>query len=557
MQSPEALAQMDAILRLDPAWRFYRTFATEHQRQVIESTALYLHIDKPNQVGGTQTMLVDAALYLKGIHPTRPRPHEPMQILFIVPKKAQMGSIFGKRLFKASSIVTTVPVYAKHLEAEPDLATLGQLPLLCSEEQGAHLEMTGSAMGRVVSKATVPGPYGNDELFFYISGDDKAWETVMGNNYHAIYRDESVAKGQNLLPELKLRVAIHHDRHSVDRPGCGYIRWGCTTLKFSEELRDFVKFCKAGVEGHAQIKLLPQDNPTISDKTRDAMSKGMSVGEGKKRLYGTANAMDEDLILRVERDLVLMKRPYQLQPSDNLWLSYDPGFRDPCAIQLYAVPKGTKHLVTLAYRSWAYGTTHEHVACMADMLRGRLAVSIVCDPAIKRTDSITGVSNYAIFCEACNTAGIRLNSAPCLGRNRYEDTIPLLQTFLSHQEDRALWFDCDGDGTEEALCQFETFRYKEGAVRKMLEANVYQKNNQAVDSTRYLCSRFPSWIDLGPHTSTEEYERAEASLAIADPLAAKQRKLLDDGAAAYDQFYAENGGVPGHREGLTFSTVEW
>ncbi len=557
MNPAEAKAWMDQEYRLDPAYRFYTTFATPNQRAIIESTALYLHIRKPNQVGGTATMLVDAALYLKGIHPTRPRPKEPMQLLFIVPKKAQMGSIFGRRLFKECGIVTAIPPYAHILDKEPDLAGLGKLPLLLTEAQGAHLEKTGSSMGRVVSKATIPGPYGDDELYFYISGDEKAWESIMGNNYHGIYRDESVAKGMNLMPELRTRVGIHHDRHGVDRPGCGYIRWGCLSAMYSEELKIFTDLCEAKVEGHAQVRLDQSDNPAISKKTRDAQALGMSKAEADKRLWGTTTAFDENLILRVDRQLVLRKTPYQLQPSDNLWLSYDPGFRDPCAIQLYAVPKDSKRIITLSYRSWAYGTTHEHVACMADMLRGRLAMSIVCDPAIKRSDSITGQSNYAVFCAACETAGIRLNSAPCLGRNRYEDTIPLLQTFLSHQEGRSLEFDCDGDGTEEALCQFETFRYKEGAPRKALETNVYQKNNQAVDGTRYLCSRFPMWIDIGPHTSTEEYERAEAAKALEDPAMAAHDRMMVQGAKDYDAFFAENGGIPGDSSQLTFSFDSW
>lgn len=549
---PVAMAKLDALLRLDPAWRFYRSLATANQRAVIESTDLYLHVDKPNQVGGTLTMLVDAVLYLKGIHPTRPRPKEPMQILFIVPKKAQMGSIFGKRLFKGSSIVTNHPAYAALLAEEPDLAQLGSIPLLCREDE-AHLEKTGSSMGRVVSKASVPGPYGIDELYFYISGDDKAWETVMGNNYHAIYRDESVAKGQNLMPELRMRVAIHHDRHSIDRPGCGYIRWGCTTLKFSEELKEYVELCKAGVANHRQIRLSKSDNPTISEAARVSLAVGMSENEAAKRIWGTSTAMDEDLILRVEREKVVLKAPYQLRPADNLWLSYDPGFRDPCAICLYAVPKESQRLILLAYRSWAFGTTHEHVACMASLLSGRLAVSIVCDPAIKRTDTITGVSNFDIFCEAVVTAGIRLNSAPCLGRNRYEDTVPLLQTFLSHEEGRALCFDRDGDGTEEALCQFETFRYKEGAVRKCLEANIYQKNNQAVDATRYLCSRFPAWIDLGPHTSKAEEAAAEEAAEQIEPALALHRKRLAAGAEAYDAWMAEN--AVGQSDGLSVSAL--
>ncbi len=556
MQSPEALAALDKLLRLDPAWRFYRTFATPHQKAIIESQALYLHIKKPNQVGGTATMLVDAALYLKGVHPTRPRPHEPMQLLFIVPRKAQMGSIFGKRLFRESGFVTDIPAFKHVIDAEPDLKDIGKLPLLLTEADGAHLEKTGSSMGRVVSKATIPGPYGNDELYFFISGDDKAWETVMGNNYHGIYRDESVAKGKNLMPELRTRVGIHHDRHATDRPGCGYIRWGCLAAMYSEELKEFIALCEAKVQGHAQVCLDQSDNPAISQKTREAQALGMSKEEADKRLWGTTTAFDENLILRVDRDLVLRKTPYQLQPMDNLWMSYDPGFRDPCAIQLYCVPKGTQRVITLAYRSWKYGTTHEHVTCMADMLKGRLAVTIVCDPAIKRTDSITGVSNYQIFCESCTTAGIRLNSSPCLGRNRYEDTIPLLQTFLSHQEGRSLEFDCEGDGIDECLSQFETFRYKEGAPRKALEANVYQKNNQAVDGTRYLCSRFPAWIDLGPHTSIHEYEQTRAAQELEDPVGAAHRKALEQGARDYDAFF-EDGGSPSTDSGLTFSHESW
>lgn len=556
MQSPEALAEMDRILRLDPAWRFYRTFATENQRKVIESTALYLHIDKPNQVGGTLTMLVDAALYLKGIHPTKPRPRESMQLLFIVPRKAQMGSIFGKRLFKQSSLVTTSPAFADILEKEPYLADIGTLPLLLTEEQGVRLEKTGSSMGRVVSKATIPGPYGDDELFFFISGDDKAWLSIMGNNYHGVYRDESVAKGQNLMPELRTRVGIHHDRHGVDRPGCGFIRWGCTTLAFSEELRDFVALCKANVEGHEQIRLTPADNPSISNKTREAQALGMSKAEADKRLWGTATAFDENLVLRVDRALIMRKEPYIVKPDDNLWLAYDPGFRDPCAIVLAAVPKNTKDIIVIAYRSWSWGTTAEHVAAMAALLRGRLCVSIVCDPAIKRSSSVTGISNFAIFCEAVQTAGIRLNSAPCLGNNRYESGLPLLQTFLSHQEGRALWFDRDGDGTEEALCQMEVFRFKEGATRVVLEANIYQKNNQAVDAIRYLCTRMPQWIDIGPNTSLEEFEQAAAALEISDPALAAHKRMLAQGAADYDSFMEENA-VPGDNGSLTISHESW
>lgn len=533
-----ALAVLDKRLRLDPAWRFYRTFAGPGQRAIIESTALYLHIHKPNQVGGTATMLVDASLYLKGIHPTKPRPKEPMQMLFIVPKKAQMGSIFGRRLFQASSLVTAHPAYADILAKEPDLINLGKIPLLSSEAD-AHLEKTGSSMGRVVSKATVPGPYGNDELFFYISGDDKAWETVMGNNYHAIYRDESVAKGQNLMPELRTRVGIHHDRHTIDRPGCGYIRWGCTNLKYSEELKEFSALCAAKAPGHDQVRLVPSDNPAISTKTREAQAVGMSEGEAKKRLWGTSTAQDEDLIFRVERSLVMTKTPYELKPSDNLWLAYDPGWRDPCAICLYAVPADGRSVILLKYKSWAYGTTHEHVACMADMLDGRLAVTIVCDPAIKRTDSITGQSNFDAFCESLSTANVRLGASPVLGRNRYEDTLPLVQTYLSQQEGRSLQFDMGGEGVEEVLCQFETFRYKEGAPRKVLEANIYQKNNQAVDATRYLLSRFPSWVDIGDHTSVRQSTAKKQEQDILNPELATHQRWLEAGASAYDAFMDE------------------
>lgn len=556
MQSPEALAEMDRILRLDPAWRFYRTFATANQRKIIESPALYLHIRKPNQVGGTATMLVDAALYLKGIHPVRPRPREPMQLLFIVPKKAQMGSIFGRRLFKECGFVTDIPPFKHIVDKEPELKALGSLPLLMTEAQGAHLEKTGSSMGRVVSKATVPGPYGDDELYFYISGDEKAWESIMGNNYHGIYRDESVAKGINLMPELRTRVGIHHDRHTSDRPGCGYIRWGCLSAMYSEELKIFTGLCEAKVEGHDQVRLDQTDNPAISKKTRDAQALGMSKAEADKRLWGTTTAFDENLILRVDRQVVVRSTPYQVQPDDNLWLCWDPGFRDPCAIVLAAVPKNSRDIIILAYRSWAWGTTAEQVACMADLLRGRLAVTIVCDPAVKRSSSVTGISNFVVFCEAVQTAGIRLNSAPCLGRNRYEDGLPLLQTYLSHQDGRALWFDRDGDGTEEALCQMEIYRYKEGATKVALETNIYQKNNQAVDAIRYLCTRMPQWLDLGPNTSLEEYEQAAAALEISDPALAAHKRMLAQGAADYDSFMEENA-VPGDNGSLTISHESW
>jgi hypothetical protein len=523
-----ALAVLDKHLRMDPAWRFYRTFGGKNHRRVIESEALYLHVGKPNQVGGTLAMCADAALYLKGVHPVRPRPKEPMQLLFIVPKKAQIR-IFENRFFRACGIVSAVPAFAKLLAKEPDLAEIGKRPFLCPESE-CHLEKTGSSQGRVASKATVPGPYGNDELFFYISGDEKAWESLMGNNFHGIYRDEAVAKGDNLMPELRTRVGIHHDRHATDRPGCGYIRWSCLVSKYSEELREFRNLCEAKVEGHDIVKLEYTDNPAISKETREKQAKGLSKKEADKRIWGTADAFDEDLILRVNRALVVTPERYVVQPEDNLWMVYDPGWKDPCGLALFAVPKDSQHAVMIQYRSWAGGTTHEHAQCIADMLKGRLAVTVVCDYQLKAPSTITGISGFTVFCESLTHAGVRLNTAPCFSPKRYESDIPMLQTYLSQQEGRKLLFDLGGDGVEEALCQLEAYRYKDKHDHKLLEANVYQKGVEAVDVCRYFCSRFFSWVDIGPHTALSEYvSRVTPEPTVED--------IVDRAAEEYERNY--------------------
>lgn len=543
-QREAALAVMDQRLRLDPAWRFYRTFATPNQRAIIESPALYLHISKPNQVGGTATMLVDAALYLKGIHPVRPRPKEPMQLLFIVPKKAQMGSIFGRRLFKESSIVTNIPAYAHILAKEPDLADLGKKPLICTEAE-AHLEKTGSSMGRVVSKASVPGPYGIDELYFYISGDENAWETVMGNNYHGIYRDESVAKGQNLMPELRTRVGIHHDRHSIDRPGCGYIRWGCLAAKFSEELRDFAKLCAANVTGHAQVKLDSTDNPAISKQTRENQALGMSAAEASKRLWNTTTVFDESLVLRVDREVVVHPGPYTIQPEDNLWLSYDPGWKDPCGIALWCCPKDSQKAIMVGWRSWAGGTTTEHAKAIADLLAGRYAMTIVYDYQLNEPSKVTGISTYKVWYESLMLHGVRLQQPPCISPKRYASDIPLLRTFLTHQDGWAMQFDITAPGVEEAMCQYEAYRYKEGASRQLLETNIYQRNVEAVDCGRYFVSRFGGWVDIGSNLPLNGY----AAPAAATPIPA-----IDEAKAAYEAQYDAFMDSEGGGNGLQFET---
>lgn len=547
---PKALEKLDKELVGDPAWRFYRTFATPNQRAIIESTERYVHIEKPNQVGGTLTMLVDAVLYIRGIHPTRRRPKEAMQLLMIVPRKAQMGSVFGKRLFRSSTIDVTSPAFAHLLEKEPGLKDIERKPLLCSEQE-AHLEKTQSSMGRVISKASIPCKYGgNDEIYFFISGDEKAWESIAGQQFHAIWRDEAFGAGMNLMPELRTRVLKHHDK--PDRPYCGTIRWGCLAAKATEELRDFIKLCKSGAPHHRQIVLGPEDNPSISQKTRADAAVGMSAVEAKKRLWGEANAFDENLVFRVSRDLVLTKSPYEPRPEDNLWLAYDPGWRDPCGIGLFVVPKSMpRSAILLEFRSWQFGSTGEHVASIADMLAGRLAVTCVCDPAIKRM-SPSGVSNYHQFVEACRTAGIRFNTDPCLGYNRYENTIPQTQSYLLGEQGRNLFFNVDGPGVEEALCQFETFRFKDGAERKHLENCIYQKNNTAVDLTRYFLSRVPGWIDIGPHTSAAQAAEARVAAEEEDPALARHRAWLEESARLCDQFDEETGRMP---PGLSIASI--
>jgi hypothetical protein len=115
------------------------------------------------------------------------------------------------------------------------------------------------------------------------------------------------------------------------------------------------------------------------------------------------------------------------------------------------------------------------------------------------------------------------------GRNRYEDTLPLLQRYLSvsvgSSERPLLVFDRpdDTNGVGRAVEQFLKYRKKHNTGEgnhPPMGAVVFKQDDDLVDPIRYIVSRMPQYVSRRPHESDLWLAKAPLIQKVLDPITA-------------------------------------
>jgi hypothetical protein len=441
------------------------------------SDALYRMLAANNQVGKTTGMQVEACRMLRGKHPFKPW-FGPLRILIVVPSRAQAAVVWGQRLLEKCE-----------LKGE-----IGKYPFIPKRE-----------IKKCYNAYSPVGPYpgsihlkNGSSAYIILSGDKNSWKRIEGMTFDYIFRDEADGN-ENLGDELQLRIVKAQD--NPEKPWAGGILWGFTSTKINDEAEVFAQRCKDGVKTavgrHEYFFIEASENPAVSMEARGALAEVMSAEAYAIRGVGRGTAADNERIyMRYwDENRHVRKSRYVIQPTDNLWIVYDPGWRHPCGIGCFAInQKNPMKLILCRFYCYKYGTRQDHMASMAEWLAGRTAVGLVCDPAILKTES-NGRSFFSLMDEEKQSHGINLYRDMTCGRNRNEDGIPLVIDYL---EKNLLEVDGQGDGCQDYIGQMLAYRYekdKDGTLTSV----IHKKKDEAPDCTKYLCSKRPMWADYGDH----------------------------------------------------------
>ncbi len=464
------------------------------------SNALYRMLAANNQVGKTTGIQVEAVRMMRGKHPYKPW-FGPVRILIVVPSRAQAALVWGQRLLEKCEM----------------LGDIGKHPFIPKRE-----------IKKVYRAYSPLGPYpgaihlkNGSQAYMVLSGDKNSWKRIEGMTFHYVIRDEADGN-ENLGEELQLRLIKNQD--NPECPWAGGILWGFTATKINDEAELFTERCKAGLKTavgfHEYFFIEPNENPAVSMKGREALKDVLSEEAYKIRGIGRSSAADNERIYARFWDAKRHERktPYIIQPSDNLWICYDPGWRHPCGILCGAISKDEPRKIRVCrWYCYKWGTRSQHMSDMAEWLGGRTVTCIVCDPAILKTES-NGRSYFSLMNEELPTHGINMHRDLTTGRNRNEDGIPLVTQYL---EENMLEVDPFGQGCEDFIGQMIAYRYekdKDGTLTSV----IHKKKDEAPDCAKYLTSKIPTWSDYGDHRSVID----QVSAPLADGVTLSPDEML-------------------------------
>lgn len=494
-----------------PLTVYFKELAGPSHLAFLLCALLFRCINAANQAGKTTAMMAEVAAKLLGKHPYLPN-FPSRKILVIITRTDQAATVWGRRLLRECGL--------------PGEA--GKLPWIdrhyIKEIIWARSQKHGKYPGCIRL-------HNGSEYYMALAGDPDSWLGLEGVQFDDVYQDEATGT-ENLMDELEPRLWWSRS----NRPGGGTKTWGATETKDNEPYRQFKKRCQDGVENHAFFHFPYQENRSISEEVRQAAKTSMSAEAYAVRALGVGSTTDKVKVVAPYWIPAIheQKDAYHIKPDDNLWITFDPGWKDKCGILCSVVSKDRpRHIRVVRWYSYKFGGYTHAVQDMKRWLDGRTATRIVCDAQIHATQQHNGRTYYMEFCELLKTHKVECHADPLWAKPRIEDSLPLLQDCLqNHGENHdpyrnSMEVDLTGEGCESFVGELLNSRWQVDRESNVLKTMV-QKNLEAFDCMRYLCVQAPQWMDYG------------AEYGLTNPVASEQAVPLDPDVALFQARQAES-----------------
>ena len=496
-QAAAALAEMRAA---DPVRVFMDKLATVTQRGILSCPETYVLVTSANQGGKTTVAIVDCAATLRGIHPFQPW-FGPVKVIVVVPSRAQAASIWGARLLTGSEIRKTITT------PKGKVVDLGTRPLIPASEID-KVSWAYSPQGKYPGKLVLKN---GSEMIVILSGDVNSWKRLQGVAADKVYRDEAVGN-EDIGNELNPRLLVSQtSAQRGERPWGGRVLWVATNTLINEEFENYKRRCEDNIAGHRIFWIDPRENPAVSMEVRASMRDTMSDEAASIRMDGTGNAVNDVLIFRNQwkTDRHVLKEVYEPDHMDNLWIAWDPGIKSAFGL-VGACQTPENPLQVRVCKCWTEKrqTIDYQANIIRDWLDGRVLEGIVYDPAANKSEYSHGQSIYCLLADLLAKMGIKIIRGFLPGRNRYEDTIPLMQRYFDpdpHNRTCPPLVTINPEspetptGTGELINQLMRYRFKNAQTQSLKGASIFRTDTDLVDPLRYLISRQPCWAKRDPN----------------------------------------------------------
>ena len=290
-----------------------------------------------------------------------------------------------------------------------------------------------------------------------------------------------------------------------NRPGGGGKTWGATETKDNEPYRVFKKRCQDATKDHCFFYFPYQENTSISEEVRQSARANMSAEAFAVRALGVGATIDRVKVIQPYWIPAIheSKEPYRIRPDDNLWITFDPGWKDKNGILCGVVNRERpRHLRIVRWHSYKFGGYTNAVVDMKRWLDGRIGTGLVCDSQIHSSMQHNGRTYYTELCELLKTHKVEFQMDPLWEKPSIKHSLSHLQEALqNHGENydpfrNSIEVDMTGEGCPAFVGELLNSRWvvdREGNVQDVM----VQKALEAFDTLRYWSHFNPQWMDYG------------------------------------------------------------
>jgi hypothetical protein len=345
-----------------------------------------------------------------------------------------------------------------------------------------------------------------------LSSDPNSWKRIQGLGFDEIYQDEALGN-EDLGKELMMRLmAARTARINGQRSWGGGRTWVATETLVNDEFTQYKKNCEEGLPGYKFLWINPNENPAISMEVRESMRSSMSAEDAAIRLDGTSGAVQDVLIYRHQwnRNRHVLPTAEPVGPRDNIWCAWDPGWDHPYGLLFGVINQFHPNQIRIVQCYRERHKTLDHVANqIATYLNGRFLEGMVFDPAALKTEHSRGESLSIQMETMLGKMQVKSIRGVMYGRNRYEDTIPLMQRYLDPDPlDRnkipLIVIDQPNESNGTAYLIDQLVKYRRKLVQKgasLRGHNIHREDDDLADPLRYLVSRQPAWAEREPNNA--------------------------------------------------------
>jgi len=465
----------DALLHFKP---------TPTQARCDASVARYRLLHGPNRGGKSAYLAYVLAAVARRKHPSRSVSKNGTYLL-LAPSREQLIDPWTKKLLVASELIG--PYEDKPLIPEWEIKNIGW-------GQGA-----GARYAKDIFLLN------GQHILMAVSGDKNIKNRLKGKKLLGIFIDED-AGTESLLAELYSRILeVNSDPDVIREAGGGFILWGATDTDGNPAYNRFLANClDPDKPDFEEFEIQAAESVAVSLEEREKLRDAISPEEWEVR-HGGGSGVGSQLSVygRQWSDSRHMRTDdYQVQPNDNLWVSYDDGLDHPQGLLIAAISQDKPRKLRLVkYITCRKQTLGWIAARLAEYLGGRSLECLIYDIAMHRMERAAGKTVAQQFHAALQAQGIRIHRGmqPCY--NRHEPGIQLVRHYLDPGPGQESLIELNP--SPESGCPFVRRQIIAYRTHKPDEftgpRGVVKVDDESVDCIRYLVNAKPYWVKRPPN----------------------------------------------------------